>query len=220
MSDFYAELARNIKRPAPSQPLQAQTNIPPDSASLLYFLGKHPFTKKSQMTNAAGFNSPTAVNNALTFLEKNGFIQLESHRVSRRGRKSIFAVLTAKALSYLSTKPVPGKGNFGHKLHQHLICERRKKDGFQAKIEGRVSGFDKSMDVLSWSKDGDYFAYEVTLHFENLLSNLRSDLESGVSKIFIVTRDRTGMEQAKKIVHANPEFGDNIEFMTIDEFFG
>ncbi len=219
MSDFYAELARDIKRPAPSQPLQAQTNIPPDSASLLYFLGKHPFTKKSQMTDAAGFDSPTAVNNALAYLEKNGFIQLKSYKISRRGRKSIFAVLTPKAHSYLGIKGIPGKGDFEHKLGQHLICERRKKDGFQAKIEGRVSGFGKSMDVLSWSKDGEYFAYEVTLHFENIMSNIRQDLESGVSKVFIVTRDRAGMEQAKKIVNKNPEFGDSVEFMTIDAFF-
>ena len=219
MSDFDAELARNIKRPAPSQPLQAQANIPPNSASLLYFLGKHPFTKKSEMTNAPGFKSPAEVGKALDWLEKNGFIQQESHKVSRRGRKSIFAVLTAKALSYLSAKPIPGKGNFGHKLCQHLICERLKKDGFQAKIEGRMSGFDKSIDVLSWSKDGDYFAWEVTEHFENLEANLVSDLESGVSMVFIVTRDRAGMERAQKIVDASPEYAEKVCFMTIDEFF-
>jgi hypothetical protein len=219
MSDFYAELARNIKKPAPSQPLQAQTNIPPDSASLLYFLGKLPFTKKSEMKNTPGFKSPAEVSKALDWLEKNGFIQLESHKVSRRGRKSIFAVLTAKALSYLSTKPVPGKGNFGHKLYQHLICEKLKKDGLQPKIEGRVGGFDKSIDVLARSRDGQNLAYEVTLHFENLLSNIRQDLESGVSKVLIVTRDRAAMEKAKKMVDGNPEYDEKVGFMTIDEFF-
>jgi hypothetical protein len=219
MSDFYAELARNIKRPAPSQPLQAQTNIPPDSASLLYFLSKEPFTKVSAMTNAPGFKSPAEVRKALDWLEKSGFVKREQHRVSRRGRKSVFGVLTPKAYKYLDKKGIPGKGRFEHKLAQNLICRKLEKDGLQAKIEGRVSGFDKSMDVLSWSKDGDFLAYEVTLHFENLLSNLRSDLESGVSKVFIVTRDRVGMERAQKIVHANPEFGDNVEFMTIDAFF-
>ena len=221
MSDFYAELTRNIKRPEPSRPLQTQTNIPPNSASLLYFLGKHPFTKKSQMTNAAGFNSPTAVNNALTFLEKNGFIRLESYKVSRRGRKSIFAVLTDKALRYLNTKPITGKGNFEHKLDQHLICicEKRKEDVFEVTIEGRIKGCEKLIDVLVRLKDGNYLAYEVTLHFENLLSNIRQDLESGISKVVIVTRDRAGMEQAKKIVNASPEYGENVGFMTIDEFF-
>jgi hypothetical protein len=72
---------------------------------------------------------------------------------------------------------------------------------------------------LAQSKDGDYLAYEVTLHFSNLMLNIRQDLESGVSKVFIVTRDRAGMKQAKKIVNANPEFADNVGFMTIDAFF-
>ena len=219
MSDFYAELDRIIKRPAPSQPLQTQTSIPANSASILYFLGKNPFLKKSGLTNTPGFKSPAEVSKALDWLEKNGFVELESHKVSRRGRKSIFAVLTAKALSYLNAKSIPGKGNFGHKLYQHLICEKLKKDELEPKIEGRVSKFDKSIDVLVRSKDGAYLAYEVTLHFENLLSNIRQDLESGVSKVLIVARDRAGMEQAQKIVNANPEYSDKVGFMTIDEFF-
>jgi hypothetical protein len=219
MSDFYAELARNIKRPAPSQPLQAQTNIPPDSASLLYFLSKEPFTKISAMTNAPGFKSPAEVGKALGWLEKSGFVNREQYRVSRRGRKSVFAVLTPKAYKYLGKTGIPGKGKFEHSLNQFLICRKLEKDGLQAKIEGRISGFDKSMDVLARSKDGDYSAYEVTLHFSNLMVNIRQDLESGVSKVFIVTRDRAGMEQAKKIVNENAEYDDNVEFMTIDEFF-
>jgi hypothetical protein len=144
---------------------------------------------------------------------------LESHKVSRRGRKSIFAVLTAKALSYLDAKPIPGKGNFEHKLYQHLICEKLKKDELEPKIEGRISGFGKSIDVLARSKDGAYLVYEVTLHFENLLSNIRQNLESGVSKVVIVTRDRAGMKKAQKILNANPKYAENVVFMTIDEFF-
>jgi hypothetical protein len=89
----------------------------------------------------------------------------------------------------------------------------------QAKIEGRISGFGKLIDVLAKSKDGQYVAYEVTLHFENIISNIRQDLESGASKVFIVARDRAGMQQAQKIVNANPEYAENVGFMAIDEFF-
>ena len=100
-----------------------------------------------------------------------------------------------------------------------MICRKLEKDGLQAKIEGRISGFGKLIDVLARSKDGQYVAYEVTLHFENLLSNIHSDLESGASKVFIVARDREGMRQAQKIVNASPENDEYVEFMTIDEFF-
>ncbi len=219
MSDFYSELAHNIKRPSPSQPLQTQTNIPPNSASLLYFLSNEPFAKISAMTNAPGFKSPAEVGKALDWLEKNGFIRREQYRVSKRGRKSGFAVLTPRAYQYLGKKGIPGKGDFEHKLYQFLICRKLEKDGLQAKIEGRMSKFGKSIDVLAHSKDGQDVAYEVTLHFENIISNIHLDLESGASKVLIVTRDRAGMEQAQKILNANPEYGENVGFMTIDEFF-
>jgi DNA-binding MarR family transcriptional regulator len=219
MSDFYADLARNIKRPSPSQPLPAQANIPPNSASLLYFLSKHPFAKISAMTGASGFKSPAEVSKALEWLEKAGFVRREKHRVSKRGRKSVFAVLTPKAYEYLGKKQIVGKGDFEHKLYQFLICRKLENDGLQAKIEGRISGFGKLIDVLARSKDGQYVAYEVTLHFENIISNIRQDLESGASKVFIVAREREGMQRAQKAVNANPEFGDHVEFVTIDQFF-
>jgi hypothetical protein len=100
-----------------------------------------------------------------------------------------------------------------------LIRRKLEKDGLQAKIEGRISGFGKLIDVLARSKDGQYVAYEVTLHFENIISNIRQDLESGASKVFIVARDRESMQRPQKVMNANPEFGNYVGFMTIDEFF-
>jgi hypothetical protein len=208
----------NVVKTPVFTPQQPQA-MPPQATSLLYFLSKEPFTKISAMTDAPGFKSPAEVRKALDWLEKNGFINREQHRVSRRGRKSVFAVLSPKAYKYLDKKGIPGKGDFEHKLYQFLICCKLQKDGLQPKIEGRTSGFGKSIDVLAQSKDGDYLAYEVTLHFNNLLSNIRQDLESGLSKVVIVTRDRAGMKQAKKMVNANPEYGEIVDFMTIDEFF-
>ncbi len=220
MAGFYADLKDKMKVvKVPLYTRQEPHAMPPQATSLLYFLSKEPFTKISAMTNAPGFKSPAEVGKALDWLEKNGFVNREQYRVSRRGIKSVFAVLTPKAYKYLEKKGIPGKGDFEHKLYQFLICRKLDKDGLQAKIEGRVSGFGKSIDVLARSKDGDYLAYEVTLHFENIMSNIRQDLESGVSKVFIVTRDRTGMEQAKKIVEKNPGYDGNVEFMTIDAFF-
>ena len=171
------------------------------------------------MTNAPGFKSPAEVGKALDWLEKNGFVRREQYRVSRRGRKSGFAVLTPIAFKYLGKKGIPGKGEFEHKLYQVLICRKLEKDGWQVKIEGRVSKFGKSIDVLARSKDGAYLAYEVTLHFQNIISNIHNDLESGASKVLIVARNRAGLQQAQKMVNANPEYGDKVGFMTIDEFF-
>jgi hypothetical protein len=222
MSDFYAELARDIKRPAPSRPLQAQTNIPPNSASLLYFLSKEPFTKVSAMTNAPGFKSPAEVGKALDWLEKSGFVNRERLRVSKRGRKSVFAVLTTKAFSYLKLKGLRGKGSFEHKLYQHLICNRLAKEGWEAKVEGRITGSQKAIDVLAISEKGGRIAYEITLHMDNLLSNIRLDLENGATEVIIITRDKSDMKKAKQIVEKSAttnNAGESIKFRTIDAYF-
>jgi hypothetical protein len=223
MADFYADLQVKMRAVKPSIHVQQKTEaIPPNAASLLYFLGKEPFTRKSDMTKAPGFKSPADVNNALMWLEKNGFIGMESHKVSRRGRKSIFAVLTDKALRHLGIKPIPGKGAFEHKLYQHIICKKRKKDGLVAIIEGHIKGFEKSIDVLVRLKDGRYIAYEITLHFDNLLSNIRQDFAAGVSQVLIVTKDKPAMEKAKKLVGENPLLAQNrakVAFCTISDFF-
>ena len=224
MAEFYAALQDKMKVVKPSAHIQQRPeSMPPNAASLLYFLGKHPFTRKSDMTNAAGFNSPTAVNSTLAWLEKNGFIEMESHKVSKRGRKSIFAVLTPKARSYLGIRGIPGKGDFEHKLDQHLICicEKRKKDVFEVTIEGQIEGFEKSIDILVRSKDGNYIAYEVTLHFDNLLSNIHQDISAGVSKVVIVTRDISAMEKAISMVDEDESLVQNrakVTFCTISDF--
>jgi hypothetical protein len=220
MAEFYADLNAKMKDvKIPMFAHQQPQAIPPQAASLLYFLSNEPFTKISKMTNAPGFKSPAEVGKMLEWLEKAGLVRREQHRVSKRGRKSVFAVLTPKAYEYLGKKQIVGKGDFEHKLYQFLICRKLENDGLQTKIEGRISGFGKLIDVLARSKDGQYVAYEVTLHFENIISNIRQDLESGASKVFIVARDRESMQRAQKAVNANPEFGDHVEFVTIDQFF-
>ena len=220
MAEFYADLKAKMKDvKIPMFAHQQPQAIPPQAASLLYFLSNEPFTKISMMTSAPGFKSPAEVGKALEWLEKAGLVRREQHRVSKRGRKSVFAVLTPKAYEYLGKKQIVGKGDFEHKLYQFLIRRKLENDGLQAVIEGRISGFGKLIDVLAKSNDGQYAAYEVTLHFENIISNIRQDLESGASKVFIVARDRAGMQRAQKAVNANPEFGDHVEFVTIDQFF-
>jgi hypothetical protein len=55
-------------------------------------------------------------------------------------------------------------------------------------VEGGVKGGTKVIDVLASTGEG-LVAYEVTLHFENLLSNIQKDLADGVSTVVIVTRN-------------------------------
>ena len=217
MTSFYKEIEDKMKQTQTNKPLHVSETMPPAAVSLLYFLSQNPFTKANELNKAPGFTSST-----LNWLEKNGFIQKEYYRTSKIGRKSKFSVLTQKAYTYLGVKGVAGKGNFEHKHNQHMVSQWLSKDGWNVKIEGKIKEANKLIDVLAQSEDGIYVAYEITLHFENLLSNIRQDFDSGASEVHIVTRDKADMKKAIKIVNNDStlhQYRDRIAFSQILDFF-
>jgi hypothetical protein len=222
MAPFYRELKDAIRPAARPAAAVSIESVPPVAAALLYFLGKNPFTKVSDMTAAPGFKSPEDVAKGLSWLETHGFVVREKYRTSKVGRRSVFAVITDKAYAYLGVKGPPGQGDTEHRLYQHLICEKQREEGESAEIEGRIKGNPKGIDVLTYSEEHGYRAFEVTIHFETLLSNIRQDLEAGASEVVIVTRDKKSLERAITIVRGDPSLTVHLErltFKTIDAFF-
>ena len=79
------------------------------------------------------------------------------------------------------------------------------------------------IDVLAYRNEKECVAYEITLHFDNLTSNVQKDLGDRVSHVVIVTRDKKDLERAKKMVQEDPkmvQYSTKIFFETIDHFFG
>lgn len=223
MSGFYNDLDDRIKRSKSRPPIYTIERVPPAASALLHCLHNEPFTKTSDM-NFSVFKSDAEVKKALDWLEKNEFIHREKYQTSKRGRKSIFAVLNNKAYQYLKKKGIPGRGSFEHSLYQHNISEWHNKNGTEAKIEGRIGkgNIQKSVDVLFQSEDRGTVAYEVTLHFENLLDNLHQDLAAGADEVVVVTRDQKDLEKAIGIVNKDESLNPHLEkiaFRNISEFF-
>jgi hypothetical protein len=135
----------------------------------------------------------------------------------------MFAVLTGKAYAFLGEKPPAGKGGFEHRLSQDIIHRWLTEKGMKAKIEAPIKkGSPKTCDVLARSGEQGLKAYEVTLHFENLLENLREDLAAGADEVVVVTRDKPDMDRATRMVSQDRSLDpllDRILFKTIDEFF-
>ena len=169
MAGFYADISKPDK---PASAVIEKEAIPPSAASLLYFLGKEPFTKISQMKNAPGFKSPAEVSKALDWLEANSYITRQAIRTAKRGRNSVFAVLSDKALNYLGKTNLKGKGSFEHNLYMHLVAQKLRGDGWETSIEGRIGQSQKSIDVVAISQEQGRLAYEITLHLDNLVSNI------------------------------------------------
>jgi len=106
--------------------------------------------------------------------------------------------------TYIGMDRPRGKGSFEHLLYQDIIRKSQQKEGMETHIEGRMKNGSKLIDILSFSKETGFVAYEVTLHFENLISNIKEDLHDGVSEVVIVTRDKEDLEKAKKMVKEDP----------------
>ena len=128
-----------------------------------------------------------------------------------------------KALAYLHINNVPGKGSFEHALYQHLIFEKITKDGYTAKIEGRMKNSKKLIDVWGVPPDRKLVvAFEITLSFNNLRANIVSDFNAGVFEVVIVCRTKEDMNKAQGIVTSagfSEHINDRIKCETIDVYF-
>ena len=71
----------------------------------------------------------------------------------------------------------------------HLVAQKLRGDGCEASIEGRIGQSQKSIDVVAISQEQGRLAYEITLHLENLVSNITQDIRAGADSVIIVTRD-------------------------------
>jgi hypothetical protein len=222
MADFYRELEEGMKVTDTAVSIRATEAIPAQAVSLLFLLSKEPFTKISDMTKAAGFKSPVEVNKAISILEKHQYVRCESYRITKRGRKSVFAVLTEKAFSYPGVERRKGKGSFEHELYQHIVQKRLEAQGVEARTEGRIKGSGKAIDLLAFYKDRGHVALEICLHLENVIHNILEDFSAGANEVVIVTREQKDVEKVVRIVASDPtlpSYLDRITFRTIDEFF-
>jgi hypothetical protein len=220
MARFYAVIAKSAQ---PASTVIKKESLPAIAASLLYFLSKEPFTKISQMTNASGFKSPAEVKKALKWLEANSYITRQAIRTSKRGRNSVFAVLSDKALNYLGTTNLKGKGSFEHNLYIYLLARKLRQNGCETSIEGKIDQSQKSVDVLAFSQEKRRLAYEITLHLDNLVSNITQDIRSGADSVIIVTRDAKDREKAMRMANSDPaiaQYQDKVSFYTIIDLIG
>jgi hypothetical protein len=222
MSEFYnTKLKPNIPKPDPKPPVKVIEKLPPDEATLLYNLYKKPFTNRSDMRAFTGFSSHDAIERILDILECKGLVKQEEHRVSKKGRPAVYAVLTQKAYDSLGYKPPVGKGGFEHRLYANLIADFYLEKGMQAKIEAPLQkGSPKTTDVLV-KADKRIISVQVVLSVDGLFANLE-DLNLGADEVIIVTRGKGDQDKVIKMVSGDPSLTpllDRITFRTIDEFF-
>lgn len=221
MAPILSQLKSDIQIPAHVTAAVQKNPFPSAAKHLLVFLDKNPFVKVSDISKATD-QSVAMVQKTLTWLEKNNYIKREAHKVSKKGRKAHFSVLTNKAHTEFGFKPIPGHGSFLHKLYQHLVCKKLNNIGLKARIESRIKGTNKSIDVLCRDEHGQIIAYEITLHHENINENVTKDIAAGASQVVLVCRNPADLNKARNIVWGKLHEMKNqekVQFSLISEFF-
>jgi peptidyl-tRNA hydrolase len=222
MAGFYAALEQEVEPVKRYVPEPKGEILPGDALSLLYLLGREPFTKVSKMAEHSDLKSPAKVDKALKWLGDNLYVERKEIRMHRRGKPSSFAVLTRRAHALIGSKPPRGKGGFEHTLYQHMIAKKLKAQGMEAHVEFRMEGSTKSIDVLAKDKDGSPVAYEVSLELENLVKNIQDDLDAGAQKVVVVTKKREDIQKAKKKAEDEGSLAQvvmRVHFCAISDFY-
>jgi hypothetical protein len=136
-------------------------------------------------------------------LKRNDFIK--EHRISfgKEGNPGVFDEVLKAGFDYVGAafKPLRGRGDYPHCLIQYMISKQ---------VKGTVEL--RGADVGWMRKDGESIAIEVEMNPENreeLLKNIRRDLDSGFLKVWVVCRNESEREKIQYIIETWLDFEDH-----------
>jgi hypothetical protein len=220
MANFYERVIPKpeepkVLAPEPVMPKFHFSEAEIDAILMLRLLARRPFMRYGELTNELEL-TPARGDKARAWMVNSGLVKKAHSITLRRGKPGIYFELTDRAYKKFGGEPPFGRGGFRHKSFAHTLKDHQEDRGFTVQLEGVVEG--KAFDVLAEKEGQGKFGYEVTIHFQNLIQNLREGLRTSVTKIVVVCANKDAMEQAK--LKARKELGDlsRIEFKTIFEF--
>ena len=187
-----------------------------DAEIMIKHLNNSPFLSYRVLINELHL-TPSRGDQARAYLVKSGLVEVHSI-VLRKGKPGEYFELTEKARLQYGGKPPVGKGGFTHKVFAGAIKDYAEANGFNARIEGVMRDTGKAIDVLAWKKGEGMIGYEVTLHFENLVSNLMQDLATTLKTVVVVCRNKDELRKAIAIVREKSMPTERLEFKTIFDF--
>jgi hypothetical protein len=186
---------------------------------ILITLRKNPFMDQKEIISTLNLTS-SASKNTHHFQELlfRGFVH--THRIGfGRGRSTkAFYEITEQGREYARIQKftIPGKGDFKHKLWQHLIHGFYQSMGCHPEIEKTFEN--KSVDVALYY-EGRRTAVEIELSSANLLGNIRKDLDAGCEKVIVAVNTQRTIATYKKIIMAEkPELLKQVEFRVLTDY--
>lgn len=196
----------------PEQLPDVQTN------AIMFDMTYLPFYTK---TDVAKLNKYTKrqKEESIAWLLKHEYLKQQKYPTTKTNHPTYY-VPQEKALKLVGKTGYGSKGGYEHSLYCYLIINWAATHGYKHKLEGRVAGFDKSIDVLVETPDL-VLAYEVTLHMVNLVENITKDIACQVDEVVVVLRNQKDLDRAIQIIESEPileQYLDRISFQLAYEF--
>lgn len=196
----------------PEQLPDVQTN------AIMFEMTYLPFYTKTDVAKLNKY-SKRQKEESVTWLLKHDYFKQQKFPTTKTNHPTYY-VPQQKALKLVGKTGYGSKGGYEHSLYCYLVMNWAATHGYNYKLEGRVAGFDKSIDVLVDTADL-ILAYEITLHMANLVENIVQDIDCQVDIVVIVVRNQNDLKRAKQIVESEPileEYLDRISFQLAYEF--
>jgi hypothetical protein len=203
----------NPEKHAPAKPeKKPDETVETNAKAMLHHLTQNQFIIYNQISKAIGIHPDKGIK-ARRWLEERGLIIVHPKMKTRNNSVGMMMEVTEKGYRMAGGKPPKGKGSFTHKLYADYISVWLKSHGRQPEIEANLDG--KLVDVFDHAEKT---AYEITLHFSNVVENIEKDLEKGAENIVIVTEKDEQFPKVRSQIKGRPELKGKVFFMQISDF--
>ncbi len=173
----------------------------PGSGALLKHFALNPLSPLTKAIAQCKLNRQSGIS-ADDHLTENGYTKKEQVRLFKgRGRQPVLHQLTDKGKQFLNIhhpevkiETFPGKGSLEHRVHQHLVKERFRRQGFDVQIEKHDS------DIVAKRPNEDFF---ITIEIanensRNLQQRIQANTQAGAKRTLIICSSRKFFQKAKK----------------------
>jgi hypothetical protein len=194
----------SLERLGPSRYLPAPTWTRGDSPEkktpslsaykdILDYLIKNPDANQTKIKNDLGF-SQWEFTKHTDAMKKREYIREHVISLGKKGSPATYFEVLKPGFDYLCRphRPLAGKGNYPHRLFQFLIAKQ---------VSGVIEL--RGADV-GWEKpNGEKIAIEVEMaphQRENILNNVKRDIGTGFSEVWIVCKNENEKEKIKYVL--------------------
>lgn len=169
---------------------ESQPDPTTDELEFLESISRHPDAPNSQRYSLLGLSADRGNRTRKRLLKHHFIEQVDLNFGRRTGGRVSMLMLTDRGYAALGMQPPPHRPlncSAEHWWWQQRLCREARDNGHEAEIEKSLDG--KHHADVAFRKNGEWNAIEVTFSVNNVLENVRGDLQSGFQAVLVACGD-------------------------------